>query len=235
VILLKQSLIRAAKLSVIVAYCECDRMQGGLEVVLMSIKRHIRASLLGDLSPFISLVFVLAACSTPSLRIQSDFVPAKSLRLAQVTAIGTRDVIIQAKPTYDAVISAGIPDSEIVDGSVALARIYCCGGVTRELSSEELNARMVYIPRGLNVAPGDIVEVKVGNPPENGRPGSLNIVTRVVQKYGSDDANCWWDPKNDRLWLRVLYCSWMPSEGWVKQGGIDPAWFKPPTSDSGRK
>ena len=152
-----------------------------------------------------------------------------------MTAIGKRDEIIQAKPLYNAIISTGIRDSEIVDGSVAVARVYCCGGLTKDFSSEKVDARMLYIPRGLDVAPGDIVEVKVGNPPEKGGPGSLNIVTRVVQKYGSDDANCWWDPKDDSLWLRVLYCSWMPSEGWVRQGGVSPAWFKPPTSGSGRK
>jgi hypothetical protein len=140
-----------------------------------------------------------------------------------------RDEIIQAqaKPLYDAIIASGVSDSEIVDGSVAIARIYCCGG-----PSEKVDARMVYIPRGLNASYGDIVEIKVGRPPEKGDVGVINIITRVVQKDTGIDEPCWWDPKDNLLWMRVLYCDWMPKEGWTRQGGLSPAWFKPPTSSS---
>ena len=77
----------------------------------------------------ISLSFILASCATP-LRIQSDSVPVSSLRLAQVIELGKRIQIVQYKSLYDAIIASGIADSEIVDGSVVVARIYCCGGMT---------------------------------------------------------------------------------------------------------
>jgi hypothetical protein len=91
---------------------------------------------------------------------------------------------------------------------------------------------MVYIPKGLKVDIGDIVEVRVGRSPKSGEAGLLHTVTRVVQKYKEKGEMCWWDPRDDRLWLRVLYCDWMQKEGWIKQGGTKPAWFKPPSSAS---
>ena len=179
-----------------------------------------------------SQILLLASCVTTS-RLQEDHVPAGSLRLGQAMSLGTRYEITQTKPLkplYDALIAAGIKDSEIQDGSVAVARIYCCGG-----PSEKDDARIVYIPKGINVALFDIVEIKVGRPPEGGDAGVLNVVTRVVQRDADNAGTCWWDPKNDRLWMRILYCEWMPKEGWVKQGGITPAWFKPPTSAASKK
>ena len=179
-----------------------------------------------------SLSLFLVSCQLPPLSIQSDFVRASSLRLAQVTALDKRDEIIQSKPLYDAIIASGIADTEIVDGSVVVARIYCCGGLTKNLSPEKMYARLLYVPKGLSVAPGDIVEFRAGRFPERGDGGLLNRVTRVVQRNGPDNAACWWEPKDDRLRLRVLYCSWMLGEGWVKQEGDYPGWFKPPTPGS---
>ena len=61
----------------------------------------------------------------------------------------------------------------------------------------------------------------------SGDGGRINTVTRVVSKRGEDPASCWWDPRNDSLWMRVPFCEWMPKEGWIKQGGTSPAWLKP--------
>ena len=169
---------------------------------------------------------LMAGCSTP-LRIHSDVVPTGSMRLAQAMEIGKRADILQNKELYEAIIASGIKDSEVNDGSVVVARITCCGG-----PSEKLDSRMLFVPNGINVSLGDIVEVSVGHPPEKGDAGMLNTVTRVVQKYGDNDGKCWWDPKDDRLWLRILYCDWMPKEGWVKKGGLDSAWYRPPISTS---
>jgi len=173
-----------------------------------------------------SLLPFLPACATPPLRIQSDFVPTGSLRVAQVIMIAQREDILKSE-AYKNIIAAGVADSDLVDGSLAMARVYCCGGMTKELSSEYANRRMLYVPKDLRVGLGDFVEVKVGRPPENGDSGRLNTVTRVVAKYGDKPETCWWDPRDDKLWLRVPYCEWMPKEGWVKQGGTNPAWFKP--------
>ncbi len=173
------------------------------------------------------LSLLVSGCAT-ILRIHSDFIPAGSLRLAQVVAIGKRaNLVTQSKETYEAMLASGIKDSEIVDGSVVMARIYCCGGITDNLSSERANAIMLFVPTGLNVSLGDIVEVRSGRAPANGDAGLLNTMTRIVEKYGNGDSHCWWDPKDDRLWLRVLYCDWMPNEGWIKQDGVNPAWYKP--------
>lgn len=172
------------------------------------------------------LLFLVTACSAPLLRIQSDDVPAGSLRVAQITAVAKREDILKLE-AYTDIIAAGVADSDLEDGSVAMARIYCCGGVTKEFSSEYVSRRMLYVPKGIGAAVGDFVEVKVGGPPEHGDGGRLNTVTRVVAKYGEKPESCWWEPRDERLWLRFPYCEWMPKEGWVKQGGINPAWFKP--------
>lgn len=165
---------------------------------------------------------LMSGCSS-TLKIHSDFIPAGSLRLAQVTVIANRaQIVTEGKETYDAMIASGIKDSDIVDGSVVIARIYCCGG-----SNERVNALFLFVPQGLDVALGDIVEVRSGRPPKDGDTGVSNTVTRVVEKHGAADSKCWWDPKNDRLWARILYCSWMPDEGWIKQGGLFNAWYKP--------
>jgi hypothetical protein len=174
----------------------------------------------------LSLLPVLAGCSKP-LRIQSDFVPPGSLRVAQVTMFAQREDILKSEALYKSIIAAGVADSDLVDGSVVVARIYCCGGISKELSSEVSNSLVLYVPKEIKVGLGDFVEVKVGRPPKNGDKGSLNTVTRVVAKYKEKPETCWWDPKDDRLWLRVIYCDWMGKEGWHKQGGVNPAWFKP--------
>jgi hypothetical protein len=185
--------------------------------------RLIRAAVAG-------LTVLATSCQTFSTqsewRIQSDFVPAGSLHLGQVMTVGTRKDVIESPDLYKILRSEGILDADIGDGSVAVARIYCCGGVTRASSSEVANARGLYVPRPLRVEPGDIVEFRAGRPPANGDHGRLNTVTRIVGKNTED--SCWWDPRDERLWLRVLYCKWMPEQGWVKQGGLNPAWYKPP-------
>ena len=178
---------------------------------------------------------ICSACSTP-LRIQSDIVPVGSLRVAEVVSIGTREDILKAE-AYKAIITAGVADSELVDGSIVMARVFCCGGLSESLSEERIHALMLLVPKGLKVMKGDLVEVKVGRPPEKGDGGILNTVTRVVQGYEERvqkskeySDTCWWDPKDNRLWLRVLYCNWMPKDGWIKQGGTYPAWYLPATS-----
>jgi len=163
--------------------------------------------------------FLLVSCAT-MLRIQYDEVPANSLHLGQVMIVADRRTLMEeSKPTYDALIASGIKDSDIKDGSTVLARIYCCGGPT--------TAPVLYVPSGLEVKTGDIVEFISGRPPKKGDAGLLNTVTRIVQRYDDSSPRCRWDPPNEGLWQRVLYCDWMQEAGWVKQGGIAPAWFKP--------
>ncbi len=173
-----------------------------------------------------TLLFFLPACSTVPSYIQTDVVPADSLRVAQVVAIAKREDILKLE-AYKSIISSGVADSDVVDGSMVVARVYCCGGMSKELSSEYVSRIFLYVKKDLTVGSGDFVEVRVGHPPVKGGQGSLNMITRVVYKYGDKSESCWWDPKNDKLWLRVTYCEWMTKEGWIKQHGLYPAWFKP--------
>ncbi|NJC88578.1 MAG: hypothetical protein FIB02_08615 [Desulfuromonas sp.] len=188
--------------------------------------QSIRAGFLRSIFYIICLSMFLTGCSS-ILKIQANFIPPGSLRLAQAIAVADRSFIIKSTDLYDAILSSGITDAEITDESVIAARIYCCGGVTYESSSEKVNEIMIFVPSGTKIEYGDIVEFKAGWPPKNGENGQINILTRVVQKLEGNGEQCWWDPKDDRLWLRTLYCDWMPKEGWVKQGGLDPAWYRP--------
>lgn len=179
------------------------------------------------------LLLLLSACGTTpkgnTQAIHSDFVPAGSLRVAQVFYVATRaEFVSGGDPTaYNAVRASGIADEDLVDGTIVAARIYCCGGPTRESSSEYANRRVLYVPKHLKLQSGDFVEFKVGRPSVNDDGGRPNTVIRVVAKQGDQPERCWWDPRNDRLWGRVVYCDWMSAAGWVKQGGISPAWHKP--------
>jgi len=158
-------------------------------------------------------------------RIQSDFVPAGSLRLAQVIYISSRQETIGEKRLLDILIACGVEEASIRDGSIVMARIYCCGG-----SNEVETARMLYAPPEIRVDLGDVVEVLVGHPANGADPGRLNTVTRIRQKRADPDGACRWDPPDEGKWTRVLYADWMPQEGWIRESGpIFPAWYKPPS------
>lgn len=160
-------------------------------------------------------------------RLYEDFVPEGSLHLGQAMASMSREALIKQKPLYEAVTAAGIKDADIADGSLVAVRIFCCGGITKELSAEVSNSRLVFVPRGYEVGPDDIVEFRVGHAAKGKVSPVLNTVTGVVQKGGTGAETCWWDPRDETKWLRVLFCDWMPAKGWVKQEGVNPAWFKP--------
>lgn len=185
------------------------------------------------LSLIFSIVLLLVGCATTELRIHYDVVPDNSLRIAQILDFASRDEILQRHNLYKALIASGISDEQIVDESIAAARIYCCGGITKKFSAEIANATMIYIPKDMTASVGDMIEVKVGGFKDfKTSLVTVNLATRVVQKLNETNPQCWWDPKDNRLWQRVIYCDWMPRSGWVKQGGITPAWYKPPSIKS---
>ena len=121
-------------------------------------------------------------------RIYEDYVPAGALHLGQVIDAAKRDQILKTKALYEAVKATGADDADIVDGSVVAARIFCCGGITKALSSEVSNSLFLYVPKGLDVGLGDIVELRVGHPAEGGNLAVMNSVTRIVQKSGKEDG-----------------------------------------------
>ncbi len=183
------------------------------------------------INAFLWSLFLVSGCGTApkGAGLYSDFVPTESLRVAQVFYVATRAELDHPREAeaYKAIRAAGIADSDLVDGSVVMARIYCCGGPSKQSSAEYADARVLHVPKPIKLELGDFVEFRVGRQPENNDGGRLNTVTRVVAKQGDNPESCWWDPRNDKLWLRVAYCEWMSTEGWVKQGGMSPAWYKP--------
>jgi hypothetical protein len=121
--------------------------------------------------------------------------------------------------------SSGIDDSQIHDGNIVW--VNCCGGPT-----EEATRTAFYIPDGISVEVGDFVEVKLGQTPDKEHGfGKANMATRVVQKSTTQNSQCRWEPQSSHQWGRVLYCDWMPSQGWVNEGQratIHKAWIKLP-------
>lgn len=167
-----------------------------------------------------AVILLLGGCASAP-RIQSDLVPAGSLRLAQVTELFTQQDILGSKNACDTLQASGVSRTEIRDGSLGAGRVYCCGGPPQQ-------ATVFYVPPTLRVKLGDVVEVRIGRPQGNGGPGQVNTVTRIRQQAGDKQGSVRWDPPDERLWMRILYADWMPREGWVYQGGLAKTWYKPP-------
>ena len=178
--------------------------------------------------PFLVFLLVSGCAHQASLRVYPDAVPFGSLRLVQVMVLGTRAHIVREKAWYDALLKSGIPDEEIKDGSLAVGRVYCCGGPA------ELPTRQAfYVPADVQVQPMDIVEIRAGREPTEQGDGQVNVVTRVVQRANASESTCRWVPPNPRLVMRVLYCDWMEKEEWIeKNEGMlgHHTWLKPPAS-----
>jgi hypothetical protein len=156
-------------------------------------------------------VFAMSACSTGRMGETS------TLHAGQVVSVETRSDILGNKAMHDAMIEAGVAESAIADGNVVLVRLMCCGGP----SVSNVHGFYNPSPQTLPLKVEDIVELRLGG------NSQVNTVTRVLQGAGQTDGPCWWDPKNDALWRRVMYCEWMPKEGWLKQEGTYTGWYKP--------
>jgi hypothetical protein len=154
----------------------------------------------------------------------------QTLRVGGVVHVGTR-AEIKGTEAEKLLKSEGVEDAGIVDGSAIVVRMLCC--------REDLQNTSVITTRnsqGLKVADGDFVEIRLGGTATKDHKAELNDLTRVVQRAGATDGSCWWDPKREGLWMRVVYCEWMPQQGWVKQEGLMPGWYKPSgvTAENGR-
>jgi hypothetical protein len=140
------------------------------------------------------------------------------LRLAQVQYIGTRQEIVKMGEQYQALLASGIPDSTLRDSSIAIGRTYCCGG-------PDFGSIWFYVPMGTRLAIGDIVEIKMGRQASKTRIGVINSLRQIREMHGAVNPSCRWDPPNEHLWRRVLYCDWMKAEGWTLMKGAWPTWF----------
>lgn len=142
-------------------------------------------------------------------------------RLAQVTAVATRQ---EMGVQYENLIaSAGMRDADPCNGRFAKGIVYCCGGPNLSI--------WFCVPSGMDLDPGDLVEVTMGRQPKDGSPGRVNIATQVRHKKADAESHCRWDPPGDRLWMRTLYCDWMTQEGWVQtEHWGSKTWLKPPST-----
>ncbi|HEY1491558.1 MAG TPA: hypothetical protein VGF35_02935 [Steroidobacteraceae bacterium] len=136
-----------------------------------------------------------------------------TLHTGEVVEVLTRADILASRGIHQSLANAGVADPAIADGSVVVVRTVCCGPPSTANPHGALNAQ------GLRIQVGDIVEFLW--------PGgsAVNSVTRVLQPAGTQDGACWWDPQDDKRWRSVMFCSWMPDQGWVKQEGLTTGWY----------
>ena len=141
---------------------------------------------------------------------------AGTLHAGGVVEVLTRKDILASQGIHESLIGSGVADSAITDGSVVIVRTLCCG------SPNTSNPHGMFNPLGLTIHVDDVVEFLWAG------GSAVNSVTRVLQPAGLVDGPCWWDPKDEKLWRRVMYCNWMPQQGWVKQEGqMVIGWYKP--------
>ncbi len=127
------------------------------------------------------------------LRVCPDDVPAGASRLLQVMRVGARDDVVSVKEWHQARVASGLRDEDIVDGSLAVGRIDCCGGPADLPRRQDFGA-----PRGVKVHPLDTVEVPAGRQPAPDVTPVVNTVTRVVQTANAPVGACGWDPPDPR-------------------------------------
>lgn len=107
---------------------------------------------------------------------------AEIRRVVQVTAVGTRQEIM-TKGGYDVLTGSGIQDADIRDGSIAEGRG----------SSMSVGGMWFYVPTGMDVRVGDIVEVEMGRQPGDGNSGRVNIVIQVRHTSMEAKDHCIWN------------------------------------------
>jgi hypothetical protein len=177
-----------------------------------------RTALLG----LIACAWLLAGCSA-GLKIYPSDVPPGALRLGEVSSLASKKDIEAMRDTYTALLASGLKESDIRNGSLGSARVFCCGGL-----GEQDSDIYFYLPEGMKPKMGDIIEIRVGQRPKNGRPGQPNTATRIVQKRGEKGSCDWVGHERFVQWNNVLYCDWMPAEHWISPdtGNSFKVWYK---------
>jgi hypothetical protein len=156
------------------------------------------------------------------------------LRVVEVFEIERGQEFPESNPYFELSIESGITPAQFRAGQFARGRAYCCGG-----STERRNTILFFVPLGVDAKLGDVIELRMGRAPsKDGARGFINTATRVrdratdgrVPTWGDDGdwtgRSCRWVPESDALWGRLLYCDWMPEEGWVEYDGFWGAWIK---------
>jgi len=171
------------------------------------------------------LLGICLTCAVSKAGTSKLYPPSKdqagALRLTQVMQTATREEILKLTTQREHLLASGLQDSDFKDGSLAMGRVYCC-----HPSTDEGTAIWFYVPPDKPVNPGDIVEIRMGREATKKDPGKVNALVEIRQKKDAAESHCSWDPPNDSLWRRVLYCDWMPAEGWTKTKGMHNTWLK---------
>lgn len=177
---------------------------------------------------FLPSVLILLCISCPIANAKtSRFFPENDnetgkLRIAEVIALATRQEILQMGPHLEYLHASGFNDSDFKDGSVAMARVYCC-----HPSTDAGSAIWFYVPSTQQVKVGDLVVIRMGRKPAKHDAGTVNVAVEVREHQDATDAQCFWDPPDTTKWARVLYCKWMPAEGWALEDKfLHKAWLK---------
>jgi hypothetical protein len=174
----------------------------------------------------VSFLMMCLPCAVTSAGTSKLYPPSKdqagTLRLAQVMQTATREEILKLTTQRQHLLDSGLKDSDFQDGSLAMGRVYCC-----HPSTEEGTALWFYVPPDAPVKPGDIVVIRMGRESTKNDLGTVNKLIEIRQKKDAPDSHCSWNPPNERLWRRVLYCDWMPAEGWTLTKGAHNTWLKP--------
>jgi len=170
-------------------------------------------------------LMIFVTCAVSSAGTSRLYPPTKDetgvLRLAQVGQTATREEILKLGVNLQYLLASGLKDSDLKDGSLAVGRIYCC-----HESTEEGTAMWFYVPPDMSVNPGDIVVIRMGRESTKKDLGAVNTAIVVREKKDAPDSQCSWNPPNNTLWTRVLYCNWMPAEGWTLKNGLHKTWLK---------
>ena len=179
------------------------------------------------LRPAVLFMMICVACGVSNAGTSKLYPPSKdeagALRLAQVMSTATREEILKLTVQREHLLASGLQDSDFQDGSLAMSRVYCC-----HPSTDEGTAMWFYVPPDKPVQPGDIVVVRMGREATKKDPSSkVNALIEVRQKKDAPESHCSWDPPKDFLWRRILYCDWMPAEGWTLKKGAHNTWLKP--------
>lgn len=170
-------------------------------------------------------MMICLTCAVSSAGTSRLYPPKKdeagALRLAQVIDIASRQDILKLTEQRQHLLDSGLKDSDFQDGSLAMGRVYCC-----HASTDEGTAMWFYVPPDAPVQVGDIVVVRMGHESTKKDPGTVNRLIEVREKKDAPNSRCSWDPPKDFLWRRVLYCDWMPAEGWTLKTGAYKTWLK---------
>jgi len=178
--------------------------------------------------PAVLFLMICLGCAVSNAETSKLYPPSKeeagALRLAQIMQTATREESLKLTTQREHLLASGLQDSDFKDGSLAMGRVYCC-----HPSTDEGTAMWFYVPPDKPVNPGDIVEIRMGRASTKKDPGKVNVLVEIRQKKDAPESHCSWDPPKEFLWRRVLYCDWMPTEGWTLKKGAYNTWLKRPS------